>query len=206
MQLEDALQAVAARIRAMPQVPHRRLIALAGPPASGKSTLAERLAEELPQARVVPMDGFHLDNRLLEARDLLARKGAPETFDVAGFRHLMTRLRTEDEVVFPLFDRSLDRAIAGAGCLTADTRTVLIEGNYLLLDSPGWRDLKSQWDLSVYLSVPQEVLRQRLMERWRGYGFTDAEAARKVEMNDLPNAMTTRAKLVEPDLWVEEIA
>jgi len=68
--------------RAISQVPlekGRRIIAIVGPPASGKSTLAEHLAQRMQNARVLPMDGFHRDNADLDRHGLRARKGAPQT-------------------------------------------------------------------------------------------------------------------------------
>ena len=136
----------------------RHLIAVAGPPASGKSTFAHRLAYELTLAgriaQVVPMDGFHLDNTILDGRDDRARKGAPHTFDVRGFRRLLQDIMTGGAVVYPLFDRDRDLAVAGAGELAAETDLVVVEGNYLLYDHPDWRDLAGLWALSIRLDVP----------------------------------------------------
>lgn len=204
MQLDAAVDAVVAKITALPPQQNRHLIAIAGPPASGKSTLAEKVAQALPTACVVPMDGFHLDNRLLDHRGLRARKGAPETFDVGGFQHLLSRLRADTEVIYPLFDRTRDCAIAGAGIVNAQTRTIVIEGNYLLLDAPGWRDLRTYWDLTAYLSVPNAILRARLLKRWYDHGYVQEDAERKVDKNDMPNARTTQNNLLTPDFLVEE--
>ena len=134
------------------------------------------------------MDGFHLDNRILRARGLLDRKGAPETFDICGLLKLVARLRDEDEVIFPVFDRSLDAAIAGAGVVHDKCKLVVVEGNYLLLDAPRWRDLSSYWDVSVYLKVPDEELRRRLIDRWLAHGLSFDNAVRRAEGNDLLNA------------------
>jgi len=134
------------------------------------------------------MDGFHLDNALLSERGLLSRKGAPETFDAAGFIHLIRRLKAEDDVVFPRFDRSLDMSIAGAGVIRPETTTILVEGNYLMLDQPVWRDLRQIWDLSVGIDVSLQVLEQRLLQRWIDHGYTPQDAQAKAEGNDLPNA------------------
>lgn len=134
------------------------------------------------------MDGFHLDNALLIERGLLCRKGAPETFDAAGFIHLIRRLKTEDDVVFPRFDRSLDMSIAGAGIIRPETTTILVEGNYLMLDQPVWRDLRQIWDFSVGIDVSLQVLEQRLLQRWIDHGYTPQDAQAKAEGNDLPNA------------------
>jgi pantothenate kinase len=101
----------------------RKLVAVAGPPASGKSTFAALLCDTLKRegmlAQTVPMDGFHLDNRLLDARGLRARKGAPETFDIQGFVALVQRLKQGGDVVYPVFDRDRDLAVAGADMVTS---------------------------------------------------------------------------------------
>jgi len=194
---------LAERIGAIPCRGKRRLVAISGPPASGKSTLAEGVAAQDAGARVVPMDGFHLDNALLDQRGLRGRKGAHETFDAAGFVHLIRRLKTEEEVVFPLFDRALDKSINCAGCVDARTETIVVEGNYLLLDRPVWRDLAPLWDFTVHLNVPEDVLRARLMQRWRDHGFAEEDARAKTEGNDLPNAAFVTANILPADLVIE---
>ena len=204
MQLDWDVEALASRIAALPLRHKRRLIALAGPPASGKSTLAQALAQRIPDSCALPMDGFHLDNRILKQRGLIARKGAPETFDVAGLMHLLRRLQREETVVYPLFDRHLDCAVAGAGLAGASATTVIIEGNYLLLDAPLWRDLRPLWDFAVYVSVSPDVLRRRLLKRWHDHGFSDADARAKVDDNDMPNAATTQRALLTPDCVMQE--
>jgi len=107
-------------------------MAIAGPPAVGKSTTAEAVVTALSHAGhaavLVPMDGFHLDNSILDARGLLPRKGAPETFDIAGLTHLVARLRAEDEVMFPVFDRAVDCAIAGRGRVGPEHRVIVSRG------------------------------------------------------------------------------
>ncbi|WP_411222243.1 nucleoside/nucleotide kinase family protein [Marivita sp. S2033] len=180
-------------------------MALAGPPASGKSTLSQSIAAQLSGCAVVPMDGFHLDNTLLNKRGLIERKGAPETFDVAGFAHLLSRLKNEREVVYPVFDRSLDKAIAGVGLVGADTETVIVEGNYLLLDTGEWARLGALWDFTIKLNVPEQVLRQRLLKRWRDHGFTESAARQKTEGNDLPNQRICVQHSRAADLDVGEI-
>ncbi|APE45502.1 nucleoside/nucleotide kinase family protein [Sulfitobacter alexandrii] len=194
------MQDLVDRIRATPHRGRRRLVAVTGAPGSGKSTLAGLLAAADPTFALVPMDGFHLDNAVLRPRGLLARKGAPETFDVAGFTHLVARLAREDEVIHPTFDRALDRAVAGSGVVGPFTRTAIVEGNYLLLDRPEWRDLAGMWDLSIRLDVSLATLETRLTQRWLTHGHTPQAAAEKVRHNDLPNAELVVAAALPADI------
>lgn len=186
--------------------PGRFLVALAGPPASGKSSLAADLAATLGKgARVVPMDGFHYDDAVLIARGLRDRKGAPETFDVAGFLHLIQRLRTEDEVAIPLFDRSLEISRAGADIVGPDDRILIVEGNYLLLDDGPWHQLAPLFDLTVFLDVPEAELVRRLTDRWRHFGKADAAAQDWISSNDLPNALTVITRSQPADITIPNL-
>ncbi len=193
------------RVLALP-AGRRHLIAVAGPPASGKSTFADRLAKQVAGAGrpacVVPMDGYHLDNRLLDADGTRARKGAPQSFDLRGFAALLRDLAVGGEVVHPIFDRKLDLAVAGAARVPADVDVVVVEGNYLLFDAPGWRDLAPLWSLSLRLDVTEEALRVRLVRRWLDHGCDPAEALLRAEANDLPNARAVLAHALRADLTV----
>jgi len=196
------------RIVVARRTPHRRLIAFAGPPASGKSTLADRACDALRArghaAEVVPMDGFHLDNRLLDADGLRNTKGAPATFDAAGVLRLVRALQSDDEVIYPLFDRTRDIAIAGAGRVPADCDTVLVEGNYLLYDAPIWRDLAPLWSLSIALTPPLALLRTRLVARWLEHGLDPGAAALRADQNDMQNAQLIERHRLPADLEVED--
>ena len=179
----------------------RVIAAIAGAPGSGKSTVAEALVDRLNAgtpglAAVLPMDGFHYDDLYLVPAGLRPRKGAPETFDVGGFRHLLLRLRARDEpfVAVPVFDRSIEIARAGARMIDAATPIIVAEGNYLLLGQEPWSDLAPLYDVSVLVDVPEPVLRARLTERWRHYGLTADEIAWKLDGNDLPNARLIMAQ------------
>lgn len=196
---------ICAAIAALPQNAGQRvLVAVAGPPGAGKSTLAEGLAARIDGAVVVPMDGFHLDNAILDARGLRARKGAPETFDVAGFAALLARLKTEAEVIIPRFDRGLDLAVAGAAIVGPADRILIVEGNYLLLDEAPWRDLAAFWDLTVQIAVPMPELEARLVARWRGFGLSDAAAKARALGNDIPNAQRVLGQSVPADICVKQ--
>jgi pantothenate kinase len=187
-QFEDLVN----RVTAIDKI--RVIVAIAGPPGAGKSTLAEALVEALNKtsgnsAAVIPMDGFHYDDAVLEARGLKARKGSPSTFDVAGFGHLLKRLKSnyESEVAIPVFDRSLEISRAGARIISADVTFLIVEGNYLLLRDEPWDKLADLFDLTVMVEEPRAILENRLMSRWISYGFGEAEARGKVLGNDLPN-------------------
>lgn len=170
----------------------RFLVAIAGPPGAGKSTLAERLAETLngrgESAVILPMDGFHMDNGILEERGLLPRKGAPETFDVRGFADIVRAVRAgEEDVLVPVFDRDRELAIAAARCIAPTDRIVLVEGNYLLLDRTPWSGLAPLFDFTIFVAPPFEELERRLTARWHGYNLDAAAIDWKLNGNDLPN-------------------
>jgi pantothenate kinase len=185
----------------------RRLVAVAGAPGSGKSTFAERLHAALAEqvaAEVLPMDGYHYDDIVLDARGHRARKGAPHTFDVDGFAAMLARLRADDgrDVAVPVFDRSIEIARAGARIIPAATRLVIVEGNYLLLDDPAWAQLRPFFDRTVFLRVPEAELTRRLAARWEGYGMDAGTVREKCEGNDLPNARLVSASSVPADFEV----
>ena len=177
-----------------PQQGQRRIVAIAGPPGSGKSTIAKALVPLVAQAgviaQVVPMDGFHLDNSILLERNLIDVKGSPGTFDVRGFAELISRLGNEPEIIFPKFDRDKDLAIAGSGFVSEEWDLVLVEGNYLLVDAPFWRDLWKYWDFSIFLDVESKLLRERLLQRWLDQGLSLDQAKKRVNDNDLVNLKT----------------
>jgi pantothenate kinase len=205
-----AAAALPAPTRARPAVAARFLVAIAGPPGAGKSTVSDALLAALEaaapgRAALVPMDGFHYDDAVLEARGLLARKGAPETFDVDGFAAMLARIRAGGrEVAVPVFDRNLELSRAGARIVGPEAGIVVVEGNYLLLDEAPWRDLAGSFDFTVFLDVPEAELRRRLVERWLGYGFDPAAARLKAEGNDLANAARVLRARRTPDLvWSE---
>ena len=170
----------------------RFLIAIAGPPGAGKSTMADKVASGLKakgeSAAVLPMDGFHMDNAVLIERGLLARKGIPETFDVRGFLDIVRAVRPADqEVLVPVFDRSRELAIASARPIDPKDRFIIIEGNYLLFTQGKWAELDGIFDYTIMLAPPMEVLEERLWDRWRGYNLSEEAASAKVYGNDLPN-------------------
>lgn len=191
----------------------RLIAALAGPPGAGKSAAAEAVAARLNAAApdtcaVLPMDGFHYDDQLLEPLGWRPRKGAPHTFDVGGLTATLARLRANEEpaVAVPVFDRSIEIARAGARLIPQAVRVVLVEGNYLLLDAEPWWALRPMFDLCAMIAVPRETLAARLTARWRDHGLSPGEAAARVDGNDLPNADLVLAGSAAPDIWLDGTA
>ncbi len=183
----------------------RFMVAIAGPPGSGKSTLGESLRDALrakgESAIVVPMDGFHFDDAVLNARGHRPRKGAPFTFDVGGFEILLKRIKIrEADIAIPVFDRSMELSRAAADIVTDEAKFILVEGNYLLLKQSPWDRLKPLFDFTIFLNVPEPELERRLMERWHGFGFSDEKARAWIASNDMPNIRTVLNESSPADL------
>ena len=186
------ISALLEQILQSPRRQARRVVAISGAPASGKSTLAAEVVAALRGAGVhsqlVPMDGFHLDNRILSDRGILDRKGSPPSFDVIGLLRLVQVLGASQELYYPIFDRDRDLSVAGAGHIAPECDTIVIEGNYLLMDAPIWRDMARYWDLSIHLSCDEAELEARLIQRWVDHGLVPEHARIRTHSNDLPNA------------------
>jgi len=172
----------------------RYIFAIAGAPGSGKSTLVQSLQQLLQtkhqcSCQIIAMDGFHLDNETLQQQGLLAVKGSPPTFDLTAFEQLLTQVKLNQATVLaPIFNRDIDAVVTDAITISNDTKIILVEGNYLLLKQLGWQKLAQYFDASVFLDVPMEVLRQRLIKRWIDQGFDLKDAIAKADSNDIPNA------------------
>ncbi|MFF9209068.1 MULTISPECIES: nucleoside/nucleotide kinase family protein [unclassified Streptomyces] len=199
------------RARALVRGPgSRAVLGIAGSPGAGKTTLAERLTRALndtgePWAVQVPMDGFHLADAELDRLGRRDRKGAPDTFDAAGYAALLRRLREEtgDVVYAPGFERVLEQPLAGAIPVPPTARLVVTEGNYLLLETGAWARVRAALDEVWFCELPEEERLRRLIARHEEFGKAHDEAVAWVHRSDQRNAelvATTRerADLVVP--------
>ncbi|MCX4807945.1 nucleoside/nucleotide kinase family protein [Streptomyces sp. NBC_01214] len=187
----DTTEAVS-RARALATAGERRVLGIAGPPGAGKSTLAARLADALGPERavVVPMDGFHLAQAVLDRLGRADRKGAPDTFDAAGYVALLRRLRAPlgPTVYAPAFDRSLEEPIAGSIPVPPDVPLVITEGNYLLHDVGEWASVRPLVDEAWYLAPAEDLRLERLIGRHVRHGKDPAHARAWVARSDEHNA------------------
>ncbi len=172
----------------------RIAIGLAGGPGTGKSTLAAELVAMLNAAKpgsaaYVPMDGFHMKHAKIEAMGATDRKGAPHTFEGAAFFNFLSHLKTADAPVSgPGYSRKIEDTVDDAFTVPAEVKVLVVEGNYLLLTEGPWAGVKPLLDYSVFVHVPREIVRARLLKRHGEEGLFSEERNRAhIERNDLPN-------------------
>jgi pantothenate kinase len=205
MTFEDLLQRAASLVR-----PGRRaLLGITGSPGAGKTTLAERLVRGLNGdgpvwVAHVPMDGFHLADGELDRLGRRDRKGAPDTFDAAGYAALLRRLREdEDDVIYaPGFERTLEQPLAGAIPVPRTARLIITEGNYLLLPDDAWPRAKAQLDEVWFCELDEAERVRRLVARHEEFGKDHEAAVAWVLGTDQRNADLVAATRDRADLVV----
>lgn len=196
------LAALVQRATELAAAGERRLLGVTGAPGAGKSTVTAALVEALGPERavVVPMDGFHLADPVLHALGRRDRKGAPDTFDVEGYVHLLRRLRAAADVVYaPCFRRELEMAEAGAVPVPASVPLVVTEGNYLLT----WPSVHAELDEVWYVDVSDDERQRRLVARREGHGDDPAAARAWATGPDQRNAELVAASRHLADLVVQ---
>jgi len=168
----------------------RTILGITGIPGAGKSTLAEQLADRLSTV-VVPMDGFHLSNRELAAQNLMQRKGAPETFDIAGFLECLRKLKSAGDkpVQCPRYSREIHEPVPDAVTVRPDHQLIIVEGNYLLLQQGGWVQVRHYLDAVWFVDIDIETAMDRVCRRHGRKNKTSGEIEKMLELNDRPNAL-----------------
>lgn len=187
----------------------RSLLGLVGEPGVGKSTVAAALVALLgPSAVQVPMDGFHLADRVLLAHGALGLKGAPDTFDARGYRDFLRRVRVDpDHTQYaPTFERELEQPIANAIPVTPEHQLLVSEGNYLLLAEDPWPEVATSFDQIWFLTMDADVRRERLIARHVEFGKPAAQAREWVLQKDERNAEVIRATRDRADLVLDVTA
>jgi pantothenate kinase len=192
-EITEAMDALRARM-----VPGRRtILGIAGAPGSGKSTFAAWIRQQFEPglAVVVPMDGFHLGNAIIDGTPLRQRKGAIDTFDAGGYLSLLRRLVRRDEPVVyaPEFRRTIDEPVAASIAIPADVPLVITEGNYLLAEQEPWKEVRAQLDEVWFVDTPQALRLSRLVERHTSFGMDRAAAVAWANGPDEANAVLIQA-------------
>ncbi|MEU4165302.1 nucleoside/nucleotide kinase family protein [Streptomyces sp. NPDC026665] len=202
---DDLVERAAALVRSG----RRALLGIAGAPGAGKTTLAERLVGRLGEVapfRVahVPMDGFHLADAELDRLGRRDRKGAPDTFDPAGYAALLRRLREDEEelVYAPGFERVLEQPLAGALAVPRAARLIVTEGNYLLLREAAWARARAQLDEVWFCELDETDRIRRLVARHEEFGKDHETAVAWVLGTDQRNAELVAATRDRADLVV----
>lgn len=205
------------KLTAIQQEAGRRiLVMLAAPPGAGKSTLLSflnRLAGEtdgIGRIQTIGMDGFHRRQEYLLSHDterdgkkirMVEVKGAPETFDLEALTRRVKSLAAGETIGWPVYDRLLHNPVEDA--MRVDGDIVILEGNYLLLDMDGWRDLASYADYTISIRADEEMLRERLIDRKMKTGVSRDESIRFVDFSDMPNVRLCLNCSMSADLQLE---
>ncbi len=194
----------------------RILVMVAAPPGAGKSTLVsflEDLSKEILKdvsVQAIGMDGFHrrqeyLTNHttLVDGREvsMVQIKGAPITFDLDRLKEFIKKVLKTESCGWPLYNRHLHNPMEDAIMVNADI--LLLEGNYLLLDEDGWRDLSDMADYTISIRADEKMLRNRLIDRKAASGNSYIDAEKFVDYSDMRNVRLCLSKSQKADLELE---
>ena len=184
----------------------RTVIGIVGKPGGGKSTLSKYLLKGCDEnlVSVLPMDGFHLSNKVLKSLGRSDRKGAPDTFDVKGFANLLERIASDQSnpIYYPIFDRSIEESIAAQGVVLPSTRVVIVEGNYLMHDRDGWQEISPLLNQSWYAYLDEDIRISRLISRHIAFGKDPESAKAWAKGSDQANAELIEMSVARCDFLI----
>ncbi len=190
----------------------RFAIGLAGGPGVGKSTLAVDLVKSLNAetpnlAAYVPMDGFHMRHAKLESLGTVRDKGAPHTFEGAQFAEFLAGVKAATGAVSgPGYSREIEDVVVDAFIVPAAVRVLVVEGNYLLLANAPWWQVRPLLDFAVFIDLPRETVKSRLLKRHAEHGLFSEERNREhIERVDLANYDLVKRSRGRADLAIDLI-
>ena len=205
---EDALTLLHREAAGLLARPGRTVLGIAGGPGTGKSTIAQKLAAALGDvAAYVPMDGFHMKHARLELLGTVADKGMPHTFEGAAFAEFLAALKAATGAMNgPGYSRKIEDVVEDAFTVPATAKLLVVEGNYLLLATAPWWRVKPLIDRAIYLEIPVEMVRARLMKRHAEEGlFTEERNRAHIERVDLVNYDTIQRSRPRADIAIDLI-
>lgn len=189
------------------------IVLLGATAASGKSILAaywEWLSQQddsLLTAQALSIDGFHFPNQVMKRRTILRDgqqrlmhdyKGAPESFDLAGIRKKLSALRHGEALRWPLYDRNIHDPVEDAIAVTESL--LILEGNYVLLDAAGWRELRGLADFGIFLETDVDLTRERLRQRKFRGGYDGDWVEGHYARSDGPNTRLILGQRLPADI------
>jgi pantothenate kinase len=175
------------------------ILAIAGPPGSGKSSLAalflQMLKKENIPAYILPLDGFHLKNEELQRKPfyqhpsitLYDRKGAKESYNFNQFFRLMEKLKAGDSFYWPSYSRKTHDPVERGIYIKKQRALYIVEGNYLLLTSEPWNSLPAYFHSSIYIHPKKRHLKRRIINRKCRGGYSLLEAKLHYKNTDSRN-------------------
>jgi type I pantothenate kinase len=168
------------------------VIGVAGSVAVGKSTTARILRELLsrwpgtPKVELVTTDGFLLPNAELDRRDLMGRKGFPESYDVRALLRFVTDVKSgHPEVRAPVYSHLTYDIVPGAEIVIRRPDVLIVEGLNVLQPARVRADgrqgiaVSDFFDFSIYVDARTDQVRKWYVHRFlrlRETAFTRPES------------------------------
>lgn len=150
------------------------IIGISGSVAVGKSTTARLLqlllSRTYPELKVHLMttDGFIYPNAELKRRNLMSRKGFPESYDMALLTDFLKDvLSGKDDIVYPLYSQELSDIVPGKYGHVQNPDILIIEGiNTLQLPRGGQVVTSDYFDFSLYIDAEENIIEKWYMQRF----------------------------------------